>query len=231
MDSLKTACDEKLQQTKLSSVQMLPITAPQKNPDNKNTAPLPNSSQVNNNSFSKRDIIQVTTPDENRKKKLKSTLKISKTDISNHINTLKSFLSSQNKNSDSSPSDFALNGLPKVTVERLPSFENVFAPREKEGEVSGDVDKTSTHFVNVNLCLEANEAFDISKSSHKRHSSESSISAEKLDENTAKRPVLEMNEQNGDLWSRGVHPSGLFEVIFIVFFCYFLYFKKNFKVE
>lgn len=300
LNSLKNACEEKFQQAKLAFISESPVS-------NKNSA---KNFGKNNNVICKEDVI-VCTPKEPNKKKLKSSSKVSKDDIENHLNTLNSFFSRADESSDS------IAGVPSVTVKRVSLNQkdlvseidqvgiNIDSGRIGTIAVNSDLNSSSssilggnvmnqsstrsnlvsemngvsskfdserispfaldsklcsngksvpagspTHFsLNQNnfisgmhkvgsdpenktvvdgLRLNSNSVSRDGIANRKRHFSDSSISSVRLDEDVLKRPALDLDNQNGDMWSRGVHPSGgLFQFKVCLFFVFILLFFIN----
>lgn len=201
LDSLKNKCDNKFHQTKILYLDESPATAKQNLLDN-DIRIVYNSSQKRENPIVKKDLTK-----EPCKKKIKTSIHASKDDIQNHLTSLKNYFSQDKINDNNMP----LTSVPTVTVERITSTPKTSSSEAAIPDSSTDSNKITSFAVSTNICTDDNLHITSNAAmNRKRHFSESSNSNLKFLEDSVKQPVID----NGQAWSRGIHPSGgLFEVI------------------
>lgn len=206
LDSLKNKCDDKFRQTKILYLDESPVTGKKNLLDN-DISIVYNSSQRRENPIVKRDLSK-----EPCKKKIKTSFHASKDDVQNHLTSLKNYFS-QDKINDNNT---LLASVPTVTVERITSVPKISSSEAVVPDSSTDSNKITSFAVSTNICTDNNLHITSNAAMiRKKHFSDSSNSNQNFSEDSVKQPVID----NGQAWSRGIHPSGgVFEVILSFFF-------------
>lgn len=201
LDSLKNKCDDKFHQTKILYLAESPVTGKKNLLDN-DVSVVYNSSQRRENPIVKKDLNK-----EPSKKKLKTSFHASKDDFQNHLTSLKNYFS-QDKINDN---NMLPTSVPTVTVERISSIPKSSSSGAVISDSSTDSNSVTSFAVSTNISIDDNlHITNNADMNRKRQFSDSSVSNLKFPEDSVKQPVID----NGQAWSRGIHPSGgLFEVI------------------